>query len=82
MRVTFEFYGVLQRLAGAPQRAIEVDAAGAMIGAALERLAREVPALAGELERSACAVGDALVSRSDRLAGDLTIAVLPPVAGG
>lgn len=82
MQITFEFFGVLERLAGAGARILILDDHAATVGDALERLAAESPGLRAQLERSACAVGDRLVLRAEPLRSDLRVALLPPVAGG
>ncbi len=82
MTITFEFFGVLQRLAGSAALQMNLSATNATVEDALQELAQRLPDLAGPLSRSACAVGDAIVPRQQRLAPGMRLALLPPVAGG
>lgn len=79
--ITFEFYGRLQALAGQPDMALSV-ALPLSLKQALESLAAELPAISAQLEHCACAIGDELVPRTTMLEESLSIALLPPVAGG
>lgn len=79
--VAFEFYGVLRRLAGSSTWRMTI-AAGSTVADALALLARHQPALAPELPRCACAVGDAIVPRTRVLSAGEHMALLPPVSGG
>lgn len=81
MNITIEFHGVLERLAGAASMPLIV-ADGAVVADALELLTQKAPNLVDTVGRSACAVGDSLVSRSDVLTHGARLALLPPVAGG
>lgn len=49
---------------------------------ALNELAQRVPELSEYFFHSACAVGDAIVLRQQRLEPGTRLALLPPVAGG
>jgi sulfur-carrier protein len=81
MRVTLEFCGVLERLAG--QATLELSSsAGATVAEVLATLVKLRPALAGTVERSACAVGDTLVRRTAEVPPGTRLVLLPPVAGG
>lgn len=79
--LTFEFHGVLRRLAGGGECTIAVEAPLSLADA-LAALADARPELAATLGRSACAIGDRLLLRREMLAGGERIALLPPVAGG
>ena len=79
--ITFEFYGRLERLAQQSAFALEI-VTPSNVEDALKLLASNKPDLSENLERCACAIGDALISRSHILEGDATLALLPPVAGG
>ena len=81
MQITFEFFGVLERLAGASALQLDLDD-GVTVEDALNELAQKAPNLAETLNRSACAVGDTLVARSESLTAGTRLALLPPVAGG
>jgi len=76
-----EFYGVLREAAGSDHLDVET-APSVTVGEVLAVLCRRVPALEGHLPRVACAVGDEMVLRGDRLGADQTLALLPPVSGG
>ena len=81
MTVTFLMHGVLIRLAGS--EAITLDCqTQCSIQDALERLATEAPDLESELNRTACAIGEALVTRDTLITTDVEIALIPPVSGG
>ncbi len=79
--IVFEFHGQLQRLAGGDEYRLSL-ATPATLAAALEQLAIARPELATALARCACAVGDRLLLRRERLDDGERIALLPPVAGG
>lgn len=79
--ITFEFYGRLERLAKQTDLSLEI-VTPTKVEDALKILATSKPDLTENLERCACAIGDALISRSHILEGDATLALLPPVAGG
>lgn len=79
--ITFEFYGRLERLAKQTDLSLEI-VTPTKVEDALKLLASNKPDLSENLERCACAIGDALISRSHILEGDATLALLPPVAGG
>lgn len=87
----FELYGGLDRLVGQPRLQLAGLQAQTTLGEALQQLAQQYPALAERLERCACAVGDRLVPRQQRLneifdpaaaTHHHTVALLPPVVGG
>jgi molybdopterin converting factor small subunit len=82
MDVTLQFYGPLERLAGAASRAITLRAASASVAEVLAEAARQIPAVADALERAAVAQGDRLLHRREAVAAGATLALLPPVAGG
>ncbi len=48
----------------------------------LDKLAEEHPALRGQLEATAVAVGDRLVEKDYKLREGEEVALLPPVSGG
>jgi molybdopterin synthase sulfur carrier subunit len=81
LRIQFLFHGVLIRLAGCETLSIECPA-NSTVEQALAQLATQLPAMATELQRTACAQGDSLLSRSRNLTGDAEIALIPPVSGG
>ena len=55
---------------------------GSTVGALLEKLMQEHPALRGQLGVTAVAVGDRLVEKSYELREGEEVALLPPVSGG
>ena len=77
-----EFYGVLQQLAGARSLQVEVPDEAPTVEQVLERLRGEVPALSDHLPRVACAQGEHLVRRADRVDPARPLVLLPPVSGG
>lgn len=82
MPIVFEFFGVLERLAGAATLELELPVQSATVEDALVALARRLPDMAPHLPRAACAVNDRLVLRGEALAPGWRLALLPPVAGG
>jgi len=76
-----ELYGVLREAAGDDRVELAL-AAPARVEDVLAALTEAVPALAPHLPRVACAVGDEMVAREDRVAGDRPLVLLPPVSGG
>lgn len=81
MDITIECHGLAARLAGGAAHALSVDA-GARVGDALALLALRSSELARLLPSCACAIGDAIVPRTHRLAAGARVALLPPVSGG
>ncbi len=77
-----ELYGVLADLAGASALELAPPAEGATVGDVLARLRRDHPALAEQLDASAVAMGDRLVSADTPVAAETRLALLPPVSGG
>ncbi len=77
-----EFYGVLQQLAGTRTLQIEVHDDAPTVEQVLERLRGDVPALSDHLPRVACAQGEHLVRRGDRVDPARPLVLLPPVSGG
>jgi len=81
MNVRFEFFGVLQRLAGGGSLDVVLKRS-VTVADALDELAALRPELRPELARCAVASGDAIVLRRECVAAGATLALLPPVAGG
>jgi len=81
MNIFVDCYGVTERLAGGSRHVLQLST-GAAIADALEVLAARWPDLTNVLPRCACAVGDAIVPRTRRLAPGERLALLPPVSGG
>jgi molybdopterin converting factor subunit 1 len=81
MDVRVRFFARAKDLAGADTVTVKVPS-GATIGELRRRLAKEYPALAGILERSALAVNDEFADDTLTVPGNAEIAVLPPVSGG
>jgi len=81
LRQKIELYGRLREAANTDTLDLSLDTP-CTIAKALAVLTREYPALADELPRVACAVGDAMRTRQDTLQGDETLVLLPPVSGG
>ena len=79
--IAFDLFGVLGRLAGATSLGVGVPP-GTTVEQALAALAQLQPALAPELPRCACAIGDTVVPRTRPLAAGERLALLPPVSGG
>lgn len=81
MRIRVLLHGVLIRLAGS--ETVELECSGqATVQDALDILCRQNPGLSDELKRTACAMGDSLVSRDTQLQSDSELALIPPVSGG
>lgn len=83
--VRFEFYGKLRRIAGMDYFSLPIKLP-TTIGAAISELVEILPELSQSLESCACAVGDEIVLRNyildDESSENLSVALLPPVAGG
>lgn len=82
MKITYEFFGVLERLVGAPVLQANLTGAQPTVADALAELAQRLPDLQEHLSRCACAIGEALVLRHHPLTPGTHLALLPPVAGG
>lgn len=81
MQLTFEFYGILEQLAGTTEYTLEIDTPLALADA-LALLTTSKPDIARQLERCACAISDSIVHRDTLISQDVVVALLPPVAGG
>ncbi len=81
MQIKVLFFGVLQQAAGCASCELTLEA-GLDTRAALYRLQQRYPALAAQLPRVACAIGDQLVTRGQPLSAGDTLALIPPVSGG
>ncbi len=81
MTQTIELFGVLREAAGASEVEVGVTPP-ATIATVLDALTETHPALEPHLPRVACAVGDEMRVRSDTLAANETLVLLPPVSGG
>lgn len=80
-RLTIHCLGILQSKTGAERVSIDWPENGS-IEAVLVTLESQWPALASELPRCACAIGDELVPRSYQLQAGDELVLLPPVGGG
>lgn len=76
-----ELCGVLQERLGTDAVTIAVPVP-TRVSDALAEVARRFPAIADDLPRTACAVGDAMVGRDDEVDGSAPLVLLPPVSGG
>ena len=81
MKIQIEFYGVLQRLAGANLRELNLPE-GATAADVLMQLSEQSAELSARIENSACAIGEQLVSRTHLLEDGDTLVLIPPVSGG
>ncbi len=81
MRVRVRLFARAKDLAGASSVALDLPD-GATIGQLRRHLAKEQPALAVLLERSALAVNDEFAVDETPLSPGADVAVLPPVSGG
>lgn len=73
--------GILQSQAGQAVGEIDWPQDGS-IETALVALVEKYPAVANELPRCACAIGDEIVPRSYQLQAGDELVLLPPVGGG
>lgn len=80
MRITVEFYGVLNQLMGRERMTLE--SVGTTVAEVLEQLHQEKPQMKEQMPRLACAINNDLVHREHPLTEDCTLALIPPVSGG
>jgi len=80
--ITVECCGVLEELCGGPECRLTSLDLPVPISAVIDRLANEHPVARDMLQRSACAVGDRIVSRERLLQLQERLVLLPPVSGG
>jgi len=80
MRVKVLAFAGLKSELGA-ERWVELPE-GSTVGTLLAKLMQEHPALRGQLEVTAVAVGDRLVEKGYELREGEEVALLPPVSGG
>lgn len=76
-----ELFGVLREAAGGRVMTLDLEPP-VVIGDVLEALTSACPALGPHLPRVACAVGDEMRSRTERIHAGETLVLLPPVSGG
>jgi molybdopterin converting factor subunit 1 len=81
MTIRVRLFARAKDLVGASTVTVELPE-GATVGELRRRLARERPALASLLERSAIAVGDEFADDRLTLPRGAEVALLPPVSGG
>ncbi len=77
-----ECCGVLEELCGGPEYRLRLPHIPISVAELIERLAAEQPAARDMLARTACAVGDHIVSRERLLQRGERLVLLPPVSGG
>ncbi|MFC4252948.1 MoaD/ThiS family protein [Sinimarinibacterium flocculans] len=83
MKITFAFYGGLTRRCQEDPLTLNLPDDAATLGDAIAVLGERFPDAAEALGRAACAVGDQIMSRRNSALEDgMTVALLPPVAGG
>lgn len=63
-------------------RRLEFEWTGGTVAELRRRVGERIPEIAGLLERSAIAVGDAYAADGDHVSGDADVAIIPPVSGG
>ena len=80
--VVVECCGVLEELCGGPEYRLRLPHIPISVAELIERLAAEQPAAREMLGRTACAVGDHIVSRERLLQRGERLVLLPPVSGG
>jgi molybdopterin converting factor subunit 1 len=81
MRVNVRLFAILRDQAKVDGTSLELDD-GATVSAALEQLARRLPAIATWLPRVAAAVNREYASRDTPLHDGDELALIPPVSGG
>ena len=81
MTLTVQLFAALRELAGAESIVVELPP-GATVASLRARLARQVPALAGLLAKSALAVNHDFAADDRILQPADEVAVIPPVSGG
>ncbi|MGH8530218.1 MAG: MoaD/ThiS family protein [Nevskiales bacterium] len=79
--LTIRLNGVLTRLAGTEVLSLDVPTQ-ATVDEVMIQLGERYPALVPQLQRTACAVGDELVPRSQRVRPGGELILIPPVSGG
>jgi len=81
MRCRVKLFARARDLAGTAELSVVLPD-GATVADLRHVLGREVPALAGLLERSALAVDNEFADETRKVPPDAEIALLPPVSGG
>ena len=81
MTIHVRLFALLRDRAGAGEIAIEAPA-GTTVGAAVERLAEQVPALRDAVPRVMYAVNQAYAKADVELRDGDELALIPPVSGG
>jgi molybdopterin converting factor small subunit len=82
MNITFTFYGGLTRRCQDAPLTLTLPDGTATLGDAVAELGNRFPDAWEALERAALAVDDQIVSRRTVAEDGMTVALLPPVAGG
>lgn len=81
MMLTIRLNGVLTRLAGTDILSLDVQGQ-VTVDDVVYLLGERYPALVAQLQRTACAVGDELVSRTQPIKPGSELVLIPPVSGG
>lgn len=74
--------GVLEQVCGGAESQLSLSQSPVRVDQALARLAEDNPGIRDYLPHTACAVGDAIVSRDAMLNAGDELVLLPPVSGG
>ena len=82
MQITFAFYGGLTKRCQDQPLTLALPDGTATLGDAVAELGNRFPDAWDALERAALAVDDQIVSRRTAPEDGMTVALLPPVAGG
>lgn len=82
MNITFTFYGGLTRRCQNDPLTLTLPDGTATLADAVAELGGRFPDAWDALERAALAVDDQIVSRRTAVEDGMTVALLPPVAGG
>jgi molybdopterin converting factor small subunit len=82
MNITFAFYGGLTRRCQDDPLTLTLPDGTVTLGDAVAELGNHFPDAWEALERAALAIDDQIVSRRTAAEDGMTIALLPPVAGG
>ncbi len=82
MNITFAFYGGLTRRCQNDPLTLTLPDGTVTLADAVAELGNRFPDAWDALERAALAVDDQIVSRRTTVDNGMTVALLPPVAGG
>lgn len=80
IKIKIEAFGAVERQL--PQNLEIVCSVNSTVSEVLTQVGQDYPTAFAMIERCACAIGEDIISRQNKLDSDSTLVLLSPVAGG